>query len=345
MAKNKRIILDRDFQELAARVNNALIENDGLIGDQKAQVEKVFDLEKKFLAVIKKYSKTTSIYESFIRYIHEDLGNVLSAKSFFREAAIEFNKNISPVIKDRDAKSLMKFHGNYQLIKYIVDSWGPLPVKIEKCYEDFLEARRILIENNMPLAINRAKLFYRKTPKSHLNLLDLIDICIYGLVSGIDKYVGEYTHVWRSVCIGRMVGYMIEEYSKTFIRLYPSDKKILYRVNALKYRMNIENIKDLAKAVNDSFYKDKEEKKPTPRLPISEEHIRSLLNSTTYTSSYTASGDKEEDVMDIYDYTASPDSNVEEIVENRDTMQKIVSASTDLPVIERKIIKLKGVNV
>ena len=144
----------------------------------------------------------------------------------------------------------------------------------------------------MPLAINRAKLFYKKTPRSHLTLLDFIDICTYGLISGVDKFVGDYTKVWRSVCIGRMVGYMIEEYSKTFLRMYPADKKILYRANALKYRMKIESIDDLTQVVNESFEKDKVEGKKVPKLPISEVHIRTLLNGCHYVSTDSKVGEE-----------------------------------------------------
>ncbi len=348
---------DREFQELAARINNAIIQNDGLIGEQRDQVELLSSLEQKFKYHIQKYQQCYDIYDKFVKHIVTINGNILSARPYFREKAPIFSSQITKAIKGacsnepeevkKSIEKLMSFSINFQLINFIVKNWkGPIPERPKKYHEDFLQARRILIENNLPLAINRAKLFYRKTPKSHLTLLDLIDICTYGLISGIDKYVGRYDRVWRSVCIGRMVGYMIDEYSKTFLRMFPSDKKILYRSNTLKHRLKIENVAELTKAVNESFEKDREEDKKVPKLPISEVHIRTLLNGSSYISADTkVGGDEEGEGMSIYDYAADTKPNVEEVAIKRDLMAKILEASVELNTIEKKIIKLKGVEL
>lgn len=342
---------DREFQKLASRIKKVIDENEGKVGDQQAQVEKLVELERKFRNDICKYSKAAEVYLKFINFVCDSehgLGNILSAQSYFREMSKDFNQDISPAIKNKDVQTLMTFDINYQLIKFIEDNWdGPLPSRSQKYLLELVETRRILIENNLPLAINRAKIFYKKTPRSHLGLLDLIDICVYGLIVGVDKYANDYTTVWRSVGIGRMVGFMIEEYSKSFIRLYPSDKKILYRANALKYRLKIENISELTDAVNESFEKDKKEGKAIPKLPISEVQIRTLLNSSSYVSADAIGGDDEENEQDgasIYDYTAHSDC-VEEEVENRDMIRNVIKASENLQIIEKKIIKLKGVDL
>jgi DNA-directed RNA polymerase specialized sigma subunit len=347
MSKTYKRPRDREFQELAAQVNNAIIANDGLIGDQKDQVELLYSLENKFKYTIQRYQQTHDIYKEFVSFIRNENGNILSARPYFREKSDVFSKKITKAIKNSDIESLMTFNVNFQLINFIVKKWkGQLPERARGYYEDFLEARRILIENNLPLAINRAKLFYRKTPKSHLTLLDLIDICTYGLISGIDKYEGAYSKVWRSVCIGRMVGYMIDEYSKTFLRMYPTDKKILYRANALKYRLKIEDITELTKAVNESFEKDKEEGKAVPPLPIKEVHIRTLLNGSSYVSADTkVGGDEEGEGVSVYDYSPDPTQNIEEAAIQRNLMQQIIAASDQLTLMEKKIIRLKGVNI
>ena len=340
---------NREFQDLAAKINATIIENEGLIGDQKEQVELVYNLEKKFKHFIQNYKTTLDVYEKFIKQITEVNGNILSARPYFREKSETFGYKITKAIKENDIKELMKFDINFQLIDFIAKNWGgPLPERPGRYYREFLEARRILIENNLPLAINRAKLFYKKTPRSHLTVLDFIDICTYGLISGVDKYVGEYTKVWRSVCIGRMVGYMIEEYSKTFLRMYPVDKKILYRANALKYRMKIENIEDLTQVVNESFENDKVDGKKIPKLPITEVHIRTLLNSCHYISTDSDNGEDGDDNADglsLYDYTPDPNENVESKVSKKELMTKVIGMSKDLEIIERKVIKLKGVEI
>ena len=352
---------DREFQDLAASVNAAIIKNDGLIGDQQEQVELVVQLERKFKYHIQKYAQCQDIYKRFIEKFvdvntdpdietdpDKEFENILSAQPYFREKTENFSK-ISKAIKENDAVSLMTYNINFQMVDYIVKNWkGNVPERARRYYDDFLEARRILIENNLPLAINRAKLFYRKTPRSHLMLLDLIDICTYGLISGIDKFDGEYSKTWRSVCIGRMVGYMIEEYSKTFLKMYPSDKKILYRANALKYRLKIEDIGELTKAVNESFKQDKVEGKSCPKLPISELHIRTLLNGSSYVSadpSRDESDEGEEGSATIYDMSYNNDESAEDKLIHADLMDRVMEASKCLTNLEKKIIRLKGVNI
>ena len=65
MVKKRNIFSDRAFQGLAASINKAIIKNDGLIGDQKDQVELVTSLERKFKFCIQKYQKTVEIYKKF----------------------------------------------------------------------------------------------------------------------------------------------------------------------------------------------------------------------------------------------------------------------------------------
>lgn len=354
MAKKQMQFRDRDFQELAAAVNSAIIKNDGLIGDQKEQVELVMELEEKFKYHISKYQQTVEIYRKFIkRYNNDDeeeveaveTENRLSAQPYFREKTENFKK-ISKAIKENDPHALMQYKINYQMIDFIAKNWrGKLPERAKRYYDEFIEARRILIENNLPLAINRAKLFYRTTPKSHLTLMDLIDICICGLMRGIDKYDDEYTKVWRSVCIGRMVGDMIEEYSKTFLRMYPSDKKILYRANALKHRMKITDITELTKAVNESFEQDKKEGKGVPKLPISELHIRTLLNASSYVAADPVREGDEEEMATIYDVACDEGPSAEDRLIHDDLMDRLKQGAHVLTNIERKIIRLKGVNL
>lgn len=337
-----------DFRKLATSIKGAIDKNDGLIGDQEAQVNKVYELERKFQNDITKYSECSKVYDKFIKYINEELGNILSSQSFFREKNDNFKKGISKSIKNKDTKSLMKFDINYQLISFIKENWsGELPKRSQKYYKDLTNARNILIENNLPLAINRAKIFYNSTPKGRMTLLDFIDICVSGLVVGIDKYTGKYTKIWRSVCIGRMVGFMIAEYSKTFITMYPSDKKILYRANSLRNKLKIESVEDLTNAVNESFEKDQEEGRKVPKLPISQIKISTLLNSCDYTSASSIISSNEDSLdygLTIYDLTPSSD-NIEEETIKKDAMKKLTKAYKDLDMMETKVIRLKGVDV
>src|SRR5208283_5065533 len=122
--------------------------------------------------------------KKFLQKVCVQNKNILSARPYFRETAIVFSKSITPAIKESNIEVLKTFNINYQFIKFIRQSWlGPFPKRAEMLFQRVHLARTKLIENNMPLAVNRAKLFYRKTPKSHLTLMDFIGICSMGLAA------------------------------------------------------------------------------------------------------------------------------------------------------------------
>jgi DNA-directed RNA polymerase specialized sigma subunit len=348
MDQKKKFFHDRQFQDLATQVNAQINENKDLIGDQEQQVKLLVSLEKKFQFYLLKNSQAVIVYKKFIHFILKENNNLLSAQPYFRETSALFRSKITRDIRDGNVQAVMKYAINYAFIEFIKQHWeGPFPEKVQQYHTELVEARRILIENNLPLAINRAKLFYRKTPRSHLGLLDLIDICTCGLINGIDKYVGAYRSVWRSVCIGRMVGHMIEEYSKTFLRLYPADRKILYRANSLKFKLQLETVPEITKAVNDSFYEDLKNGLKVPKLPIEEYYIQTIMNSMSYLSTDSKANEDpngEEEGACLYDCTAA-EENVEDNVITAELNVKMVGAYKDLEVVEQKVLKLKGIEL
>ena len=311
--------------------------------DQKQQVTLLLRLEEQFRKSLLRYQQSRAVYERFILKIVVENKNILSARPYFRERSPVFVKSISPAIKGADAETLQKFHINYQLISFIRDNWrGKFPQESERLFQKISGARRVIIENNMPLAINRAAQFYRKTPRSQLSLMDLIGICAAGLVSGVDKFVGPYTPVFRAVCIGRMVGNMIDDYSKTLLYFSPSDRKFLYRANSLKARNKIEDVDELAEAVNESMLEEFEDKKG--RAPqISASDLRLLVGAASHVSADGISEDVGTDrfFSDTMDREESP----EEILIKTDARAKIADAIKRLPLIEQKLLALKGVDL
>jgi hypothetical protein len=357
---------DHEFRDLAIKISQVIDQNGGLpedskdrLNQQKNHVEKLYRYEQQFKKQLNQYQQSVDVYRQFIEFIKTKTndqgevignGNILTAQPYFRESGKVFASKISKVIKKEDPRALLKFDINALMMQFVMDRWsGKPPKKMEEAYKKAMETRRLLVENNLPLAINRAKKFYRTTPKSHITLLDLINIATDGLLTGIDKYTGPYTPVWRSVCIGRMVGFMIEECSQTFIRMYPSDRKILYRANSLKHRLKIENTQELTKAVNESFEKDRKEGRAIPKLPITEHQILSLMNSSSYLSvdvrATKDSDEKEDGNINMYEYYRDNSETAEESLIRKDLINKISVAGHSLSLIQRKIIKLKGVDI
>ena len=351
--KYKQECFDDAFYKLANEIAAAIKKNvnpanKGLKSTeiQKRQVEELLDAERKFKENILKYRQSTEIYKKFLQRVCIENHNILSARPYFRETASSFSKNITPAIKDSNIDELKKFDINYQLIKFIRDCWlGPFPKRAESLYQRVYAARTALIECNMPLAVNRAKLFYRKTPKSHLTLMDLIGICGMGLAAGIDKWCGAYTPIFRSVCIGRMVGYMIDSYSETMLHFYPSDRRILYKANSIRGRKGIEEMQELTKAINESFKQDEKEGKSIPKNEVEVGELNELMNAASMLSAdATISSDGEKNFT-IYDFTPDPDQDIEASYIQRESTNRMLICAAKLPLLCRKVLRLKGVKI
>lgn len=343
MQKQKRQEgFDDSFYKLAAAVTRALERNkDGTI--QQEQVEELLDAERKFKETILKYRQATEIYKKFLQKVCIQNKNILSARPYFRETATSFSKKITPAIKTENIEALKTFDINFQFIKFIKQSWlGPFPKRAEQLYNRVHVARTKLVENNIPLAINRAKLFYRKVPKSHLTLMDLIEICSMGLAAGVDKWCGKYSPVFRSVCIGRMVGNMIDSYSETTLHFYPSDRRILYKANSIRGRQGIDDIEELTKAVNASFKADALEGKSIPKENITVSELSALMNAASMMS---ADATVNEEGYGVYHYTQDTTQDVEGSYIEREATMKMLTLAKNLPMMHKKILRLKGIKV
>lgn len=343
--KKKYEKFDDSFYRLVGEVNSAIVRNkDGT--DQKQQVEELLDAEIKFRETILKYRQSTEIYKKFLQKICVVNKNILSARPYFRENAGSFSRKVTPAIKANDIEKIKTFDINYQFIKFIKDSWlGPFPKKATTLYNRVYKARRVLIENNMPLAINRAKLFWRKTPKSHLNLNDMIGICAMGLASGVDKYTGPYSPVFRSVCIGRMIGNLIDAYSGTILHFFPSDRRILYKAHTIRGRKGIEEINELTDAVNQSFENDGLEGKSVPKNKVTVSELSYLMSAaSTVSSDNTITTDSGES-FGIYDFTPDPNQDIEHNFAERESISKMLSLASKLPILHRKVLRLKGIKI
>jgi hypothetical protein len=163
----------------------------------------------------------------------------------------------------------------------------------------------------------------------------------------VDKYSAEeYTKVFRSVCIGRMKGGMVEDYSQTLIHFYPSDKKILYKINILKHRENIEDIDHLCERLNEILEQDRKDGKNVSEEKVTiPEIMRLMYGVSTFSADQAADDNEEENDVNIYTYATDDCPNQEEMVETKDIMAKIIDSCEDLDILEVKILKLKGISI
>jgi len=353
MSKSSPNRFDDSFYRLANGVAQVLERNDA-VGDskklgklQKRQVETLMRLEDQFKRSILKYAQAREVYKQFILLIVVQNQNILSARPFFREKAPVFSKKITPAIKDADVEALQRFNINFKFIKFVQEKWlGPMPQRSARLLQKIEKARRELIENNLPLAINEAKKFYRKVPENHVALMDLIAAAAEGLASGVDKWCGPYSKVFRSVCIGRMKGNMVDLYSETTLHFYPTDKRILYKANTIKFREGTKTIAELAEAINRSFEQDERDGKKGSKERVTEAQLSNLLNAASTFSTDSKSGNEEEEGKETSILDLTPDTeDVEEKLIKADALNKARMIAGEMDLVTRKILIMKGLEV
>lgn len=321
------------------------IRDDG--SDQEFQVNELIDLERRFRKIVIRFSAGRRAYSDFIVFVTEKKKNILAARPYFRERQEVFSAKITPVIKEKNAEGIYGFDVNFMFIQFLIDSWkDEIPVKVEKLYKEIKQARDTLIINNLPLAINRAKLFFKRTPKDHLEYMDMIQIASDGLIIAIDKYCGPYTKTFRSVGIGRMVGNMIDSYSNTVIHIYPSLKRVIYKANSISNKQKITDLNLLYDKVQESFREDVKSGKTEPKHVTREDFIDLMNSSTVMSSSVETEIGTVVDMCDmVKDNVFKEGCTTEEVVEQKQAMDVVSYKIRELTTMEKKVLRLKGVTI
>jgi hypothetical protein len=304
---------------------------------QKAQVERMMELEEIFRKTINSYKQSDKIYYKFLIYIKIEKGNILMARPFFRENSKTFGKDVSPAFKEDNIYKIKQFHINYKFILFVIENWkGNVPTKALDAWEEHQQVRRQLIENSMPMAINEAMKFYKAVPKNHTTLMDIINASVAGLCIGVDKWVGPFKTVFRSVCLSRMKSNIMDVYNQTFLHYYPSDKKIIYKSNLLKSREKIKDPEILLGAIN-NYLEENNDKRI-----LKNHELQDLLNGSDLESIET---NATEEGFTIYDTYIDENNDIEKNAEKLDSLKKALVECQKLLMIEKKIIRLKGVDL
>ena len=307
---------------------------------QKNQVETLVKLEKKFRHKLIKHPWGKGIYDSFIKYICDEKGNILVARPYFRERQSIFTKEISKALKKRQRNKLYKFAFNFQFITFALNKrkW-PKNSDIYKLYEQICALRIELIETNMPLAISRARIFWSKTPKSQLSYMDMVQISAEGLVSGIDKFVLPFSRVFRAMVIGRILGNLIACYSETLIHFFPNDKRVLYWIRKILNKNPTASVDEVLKQVNSKLAHSQK---------MNTYKVDDLINASSCVSmdiKLNANNDKQEMVKLADKFSAPEHTQPDVAIEEMDSMKAVYGALDSLSLIERKLLIMKGVNL
>lgn len=341
----RRPIDDNHFRQFASSLEEAIARygdtsEEDLVTRQRRQIENLVALEKEFRRTLIKHPWGPGVYKAFVKFIREEKSNILAARPYFRERQEVFSKHISKALKAKADKGLYRFHFNVQFVLFALQvyRWHPNG-QVVKLAKQILAARKELIEMNLPLAISRARIFWSRTPESQLSYMDLVQITSEGLMSGIDKFVLPYSPAFRHMVIGRMIGNLIEQYSETLIHFFPLDKKKLYRLNKILSKCGDNpDFEAIAEEINRDL--------PPGHRTTPEEIANLLAAASTVSADAPVNPEESEEQVEMLPldtFQAPEDTHPDVRVEEAEALNVIARAIPELPLIERKLLRMKGV--
>lgn len=340
------VIDDPHFRQFASSLEKAIAacgetDSDGFLQRQHRQVDTLVAKEKAFKKALIEHRYGERVYRAFVRYICETRRNILDARPYFRERQHIFTRHISSALRNGDLKVLHRFNFNYRFVLFTLGAapWKP-GSPVARLAREIAAVRNELVVMNMPLAISRARIFYSRTPKAHLSYMDLIQIACEGLMSGVDKFVPPFSKAFRAVAIGRMTGNFIENYSETAIHFFPVDKRKIYRANKLSGRGMELTPEQLARGVNKGVEAGH---RTTPSEIIDLMAASSTVSADNAPNDGAGSDEREETLTERL--PAPEESRPDVIVEREEAMAQLLLATQDLTILERKLLRLKGVQL
>lgn len=314
------------FHRFIGEMNSILSRDETRGGQgQKDLIASLVAAERVFQTLASEGDAGKDLYEKFIKFITEDKGNILSARVYFRERQGAFGPKISSAFRKAKISPIMKLHINYMFIAWAYQNYkGPNKRKMYYAMQKVIKIRNFIVENNLPLALNRAKKFWYKVPETHMEYMDHIQLASEGLITALDKFVPEDS-AFGSVAIGRMTLNLLTEHNSTMIKFSPKEKRILYRANNAKNKERMTEEDDVTGYVGEKF------------RGVTNREISMIASASSIPTSLEQ---KDDGATSIADVAPSP-SDTEELVEKKLMAEKLRGALSSLSVVERKVVRLR----
>jgi len=349
-----KIEIDKHFKLFASNLEQALekyeaVEDEALLAHQREQIRRLVSLETKLREVLIKHPWGPGVYKDFIKFIRDKRKNVLAARPYFRERQGVFTRHISVALMNRNDKALYRYRFNWSFVDYVLNArkW-PQGGKVASLAREIASARQELLEQNLPLAISQARIFWAGTPKSHLSYMDVVQIQCQALLLAIDKFVPPNDkrmsekaslaafRVFRAVAIGIMRRDRVNAYSETLIHFYPKDKAIIYRaLKILRKTVGDVDYDKLAKEVNKELDNEK--------IKTNGKEVAGLVAGASTISADFSPDPDGETIIDTYpeEHETRPDTMMEE----HQALTTMRVASENLSLLDKKLLRLKGVRI
>jgi DNA-directed RNA polymerase sigma subunit (sigma70/sigma32) len=332
----KNIKSDILFISFVEEMNVMLREKENKESKQTKQyINELISLEKTFKKTLLDTPHGNKIYEQFMHFILDDedgKGNMLSARVYFRERQDTFSKKMYTAFHQKNYKKLQVFKINYKFCVWALEKYtGRKKSALTKILNKMEDIRKAICEKNLPLAINRANLFWRNTSNPYLDYMDLIQNAAEGLLIAVDKFVpakGRITNnrEFNGVSIGKMTLEMQENNSQTLVKLPPKEKRILYRTKKAKETKMSISKEEVVDYVSQSFG------------GVTSSDIERIEAAANQGVSIDEKIDGQHSFVEKFIDTSE---SVHDKVENLQINIKMLSVFNQLTVLEKKIVLMK----
>lgn len=311
------------YRHFVSEMDTIVKENKAIDGRKPGDIVRdLIVVEEKFKSTLISTKDGKAIYVDFMNFINKDEGNVLKCRPYFRERQETFN-SIMPLFVKGSPAGLYKYRINYMFAKWVLDRYGNTNKKLKthllkKYFQEIKDIRQHICETNLPLVLNRVKIFWSQSPDMVVEYAELVDAAVEGILNAIDKFVPD-DGIFPQVAIGRMILGMSDTTSQTLISMPPQAKRILKRAN--RAPGSCRTPKEVLKHVRQSF------------KGIKQSDIDDARNAKDGLIGIDIFCDEGLDLSEI----DSPENNAE----LRDIKLKLAEALSSLSIFERKIIRLK----
>lgn len=332
---------------------------------QENQVNRLVALEEEFRRAVLLLPAWEDVYRSFVTHVRTP-GDSVSARPFFRERKGTFTATIGPALLAADAATLALYRINHRFLMWFNQTrpemtQPPFP----RITTEVIQLRKEMALLLTPLTLSYIRVFWNRTPRSHLSLLDLLGHAIEGVMASVDKYTPPFSAVYRSVALGRITGNLIECYSETSVKFSSNDRRILYRANKLVGKstpgLGGTDYGDLAARVNLSARrlapKDRKiegsedllpEYLPEDEAPFSTtaQHLSWLMGAASPVSADTPAGQDQEGAprgTRLARIAAPAYLQPDNMVEAGESLGALYGAIGTLDLVEQKFLALRGV--
>jgi DNA-directed RNA polymerase specialized sigma subunit len=297
----------------------------------EAQLRLLFKLEDDYRNILTKYQKGQKVYEKFHKYITQELKDIRQAKVYFRERDKVGFYELPAILKSGNYKEMARFKINLKFIQWSMGQDLPHRKELVKITKGIIEVRKKIVQENLPLVINRSRIFQIKAKKSNMDPLDLIQIATDGFMTAIDKFVPQSIHKshfgkFKSTAVGWMTNKLIFGCIEGALKLTTSDKKILYRANIAIYRLGMKEISEILEFVKVTY----------PN--VKESQLADIISSAGQMASFDG---KDREALHYVNTEYSPNDMEESIVKNN-LISKLRESIKNLEILESKVILLRG---